>query len=330
MCKVIRFFKRLVCLGIFACTSSLLICVPALASDWPGQPVRLISPFPAGGTADILSRVLSQELSEQWNQTIVVENRVGAGGAVAASQVARARPDGYTMLMVSGSMLTVNPYLYKDLPYRVSDFKNVSIVSTGPFVVAVNKKIPANNLAELLSYIRTKKSAVNFGSSGVGSQTHMASEMLMHMTDIKMTHIPYGGETLALTDLIAGQIQVVTGNLAALLPFIQSGDVKTIAVTSSERSPALPDVPTVKEQLHKEFDSQGWFGVVVPKGTPDNIVRKMEQGINTAMSSERMQKKFKDLGLTTATQGHGFMTKKVISESASWKTIIEDQNINPM
>lgn len=330
MCKVSQFFTQLICLGIITCASSLLPCTPALASDWPDQPVRLISPFPAGGTADILSRVLSQELGEQWNQTIVVENRVGAGGAVAASQVARARPDGYTMLMVSGSMLTVNPNLYKDLPYRVNDFKNVSIVSTGPFVVAVNKKIPANNLAELLSYIRKNKSAVNFGSSGVGSQTHMASEMLMHVTDTKMTHIPYGGETLALTDLIAGQIQVVTGNLAALLPFIKSGDVKTIAVTSSERSRALPDVPTVKEQLHKEFDSQGWFGVVVPKGTPDSVVNKMEQGINTAMSSERMQKKFQDLGLTAAKQGHGFMTDTVTSESASWKTIIADQKINPM
>jgi len=330
MCKVIRFFTRLICLGIFACTSSLLICAPALASDWPDQPVRLISPFPAGGTADILSRTLGQELTEHWKQTIVVENRVGAGGAVAASQVARARPDGYTMLMVSGSMLTVNPNLYKDLPYRVNDFKNVSIVSIGPFVVAINKKVPANNLVELLSYIRQNKSGVNFGSSGVGSQTHMASEMLMHMTDSKMTHIPYGGETLALTDLIAGQIQVVTGNLAALMPFIKSGDVKALAVTSSERSPALVDVPTVKEQLHKEFDSQGWFGVVVPKGTPDGIVQKMEQGIKTAMSSERMKKKFQDLGLTAAEQGHEYMTNRIKDESASWKVIIKDQKINPM
>jgi tripartite-type tricarboxylate transporter receptor subunit TctC len=302
---------------------------PALAGDWPNQPVRLISPFPAGGTADILSRSLGQELSEQWKQTIVVENKVGAGGAVAASQVARARPDGYTMLMVSGSMLTVNPNLYKNLPYRVDDFKNVSIVSIGPFVVAANKKVPANNLVELLSYIRQNKSGVNFGSSGVGSQTHMASEMLMHETGSKMTHIPYSGETLALTDLIAGQLQVVTGNLAALMPFIKSGDVKAIAVTSSERSAALADVPTVKEQLDKEFDAQGWFGVVVPKGTPDDIVDKMEQGIKTAMASERMTQKFQNLGLTAAEQGQAYMTQRITNELASWKTIIAEQKINP-
>ncbi|MGX9937941.1 Bug family tripartite tricarboxylate transporter substrate binding protein [Advenella kashmirensis] len=329
MCKARSVFTRLIFRSIAACTSCFLIGAPALAGNWPSQPVRLISPFPAGGTADILSRSLGQELSEQWKQTIVVENKVGAGGAVAASQVARARPDGYTMLMVSGSMLTVNPNLYKDLPYRVGDFKNVSIVSTGPFVVAANKKVPANNLVELLSYIRQNKSGVNFGSSGVGSQTHMASEMLMHTTGSKMTHIPYSGETLALTDLIAGQIQVVTGNLAALMPFIKSGDVKAIAVTSSERSAALADVPTVKEQLDKEFDSQGWFGVVVPKGTPDEIVEKMEQGIKTAMASERMKKKFQDLGLTAAEQGQKYMTQKITNELASWKTIIAEQKINP-
>jgi len=329
MCKARSVFTRLIFRSIAACTSCFLIGAPALAGNWPSQPVRLISPFPAGGTADILSRSLGQELSEQWKQTIVVENKVGAGGAVAASQVARARPDGYTMLMVSGSMLTVNPNLYKDLPYRVGDFKNVSIVSTGPFVVAANKKVPANNLVELLSYIRQNKSGVNFGSSGVGSQTHMASEMLMHTTGSKMTHIPYSGETLALTDLIAGQIQVVTGNLAALMPFIKSGDVKAIAVTSSERSAALADVPTVKEQLDKEFDSQGWFGVVVPKGTPDEIVEKMEQGIKTAMASERMKKKFQDLGLTAAEQGQEYMTQKITNELASWKTIIAEQKINP-
>ena len=329
MCKARTFLTRLMMRGILACTGGCLFLTPAFANNWPQQPVRLISPFPAGGTADILSRALGQELSEQWQQTIVVENKVGAGGAVAASQVARARPDGYTMLMVSGSMLTVNPNLYKDLPYRVSDFKNVSIVSIGPFVVAVNKKIPANSLVALLSYVRDNKSGVNFGSSGVGSQTHMASEMLMHMTGSKMTHIPYGGETLALTDLIAGQIQVVTGNLAALMPFIKSGDVKALAVTSSERSSVLPDVPTVQEQLNKDFDSQGWFGVVVPKGTPDNIVKKMEQGIQTAMSSERMKKKFQDLGLTAAEQGQEYMTQKITSELASWKTIIEEQKITP-
>ncbi len=329
MCKARSVFTWLIFRSIAACTSWFLMGAPALAGDWPNQPVRLVSPFPAGGTADILSRSLGQELGEQWKQTIVVENKVGAGGAVAASQVARARPDGYTMLMVSGSMLTVNPNLYKNLPYRVDDFKNVSIVSIGPFVVATNKKVPANNLVELLSYIRQNKSGVNFGSSGVGSQTHMASEMLMHETGSKMTHIPYGGETLALTDLIAGQIQVLTGNLAALMPFIKSGDVKAIAVTSSERSTALADVPTVKEQLDKEFDAQGWFGVVVPKGTPDDIVDKMEQGIKTAMASERMTQKFQDLGLTAAEQGQAYMTQRITNELTSWKAIIAEQKINP-
>jgi len=274
--------------------------------------------------------VLGKELSEQWQQPTVVENKAGAGGAVAASQVARAKADGYTMMMVSGSMLTVNPNLYENLPYSVSDFKNASIVSIGPMVVAASKNIPVNNLAELLAYIRQNKAKVNFGSSGIGSQTHMASEMLMHATNSKMTHIPYSGETPALSDLIAGQIQIVTANLSAAMPFIASGKVNPIAVTSRDRTSVLPDVPTVGEQLHEDFDAQGWFGIVVPKNTPDAIVRKIESGIQTAISSDTIKRKFQNLGLTAATQGHRYMTDRITRESAVWKKIIEDQAIKPM
>lgn len=319
-----RFFRNFVS-AILACT----VATPALAAQWPGQPVRLVVPFAAGGATDIISRVLGQELGDQWKQSVVVENKVGAGGAVGASQVARAKPDGYTMLMISGSMFTVNPYLYKTLPYHVKDFRMVSAVTTGPMLLAVNKDVSASNLKTFLAYAKKNGSSTNFGSAGVGSQGHMTSEALMNATGATMTHIPYGGESAALTDLVAGQIQVITANLSATLPFVRAGDIKAIAVTGDKRSKSLPDVPTVQEQLNKDFDVVGWFGIAVPNNTPDDVVSRIEAGIKTAVGSARMKQKFDELGLEPATPGPSYMNNRVQVESVFWKKIIAEQGIEP-
>ncbi|MHC8945578.1 Bug family tripartite tricarboxylate transporter substrate binding protein [Advenella incenata] len=316
------FFSSVACVGI-ACTLS----APAFASEWPQQPVRLVVPFAAGGATDIISRVLAQELGNAWKQTVVVENKVGAGGAVGASQVARAKPDGYTMLMISGSMFTVNPYLYKKLPYSVADFQPVSIVTTGPLLLAVNKNVPASNLKTFLDYAKKNGTATNFGSAGVGSQGHMASEAIINATDATMTHIPYGGESAALTDLVAGQIQVITANLSATLPFVRSGDIKALAVTGNKRSKSLPDVPSVQEQLGSDFDVVGWFGIVVPKDTPEKVVAQIEEGIKKAIASSRMTQKFSELGLEQAATGAAYMNDRVKDESVFWKKIIAEQKI---
>ncbi len=320
--------------GFFSrCTVLILACTLATsvyAAQWPQQPVRLIVPFAAGGATDIISRVLGQELGEQWKQSVVVENKVGAGGAVGASQVARSKADGYTLLMISGSMFTVNPYLYKKLPYAVNDFRSVSAVTTGPLLLGVNKKVPADNLKTFLAYAKKNEPATNFGSAGVGSQGHMASEAIMNATGANMTHIPYGGESAALTDLVAGQIQAITANLSAALPFVRSGDIKGIAVTGSERSKSLPNVGTVKEQTGKDFDVIGWFGIAVPKGTPDDIAQRIEQGIAAAIASDRMKKKFDELGLEPATIGADYMNERVQKESVFWKKVIAEQKIDSM
>lgn len=319
-----RSFKSLVKV-LVTCT----VATPVLAAEWPKQPVRLVVPFAAGGATDVISRTLGQELGKQWKQTVVVENKVGAGGAVGASQVARAKSDGYTMLMISGSMFTVNPYLYKKLPYSVSDFRAVSAVTTGPLLMAVNKNIPANDLQTFLNYTSKNGSLTNFGSAGVGSQGHMASEAIMNATGASMTHIPYSGESAALTDLVAGQIQVVTANLSAVLPFIRSGDVKPIAVTSDKRSKSVSQVGTMHEQLNKDFDVVGWFGIAVPKDTPDDVVNRIEDGIKVALNSDRMKRTFDDLGLEPATTGSAYMNGRVKEESAFWQKVITEQKIEP-
>src|SRR5690606_1574773 len=192
--------------GIFSSIAYVAIAcslaAPAFASEWPQQPVRLVVPFAAGGATDIISRVLAQELGDAWKQTVVVENKVGAGGAVGASQVARAKPDGYTMLMISGSMFTVNPYLYKKLPYSVADFQPVSIVTTGPLLLAVNKNVPASDLTTFLAYAKKNGAATNFGSAGVGSQGHMASEAIMKAAEVSLPQSRYGGESGGLEDRV--------------------------------------------------------------------------------------------------------------------------------
>lgn len=317
-----RCFKNFVRV-LVSCT----FATPVLAAEWPKQPVRLVVPFAAGGATDVISRTLGQELGKQWKQTVVVENKVGAGGAVGASQVARAKADGYTMLMISGSMFTVNPYLYKKLPYSINDFRAVSAVTAGPLLMAVNKKIPVNDLQTFIAYAKQNGSATNFGSAGVGSQGHMASEAIMHATGTQMTHIPYSGESAALADLMAGQIDVVTANLSAVMPFLKSGDVKPIAVTSGKRSKSVSDVGTMTEQLNQDFDVVGWFGIAVPKETPDAVVTKIEEGIKVALNSDRMKRTFDDLGLEPATTGSAYMNGRVKEESAFWQKVIAEQKI---
>ena len=319
-----RCFKNFVRV-LISCT----FVTPVLAAEWPKQPVRLVVPFAAGGATDVISRTLGQELGKQWKQTVVVENKVGAGGAVGASQVARAKADGYTMLMISGSMFTVNPYLYKKLPYSISDFRAVSAVTAGPLLMAVNKKIPVNDLQTFIAYAKKNGSDTNFGSAGVGSQGHMASEAIMNATDTQMTHIPYSGESAALADLMAGQIDVVTANLSAVMPFLKSGDVKPIAVTSGKRSKSVSDVGTMTEQLNKDFDVVGWFGIAVPKETPDAVVKKIEEGIKVALNSDRMKRTFDHLGLEPATTGSDYMNGRVQEESTFWQKVIAEQKIEP-
>lgn len=319
-----KFSRRLVLLA-----GVLTLALPQLATaqSWPTKPIKLIIPFNAGGTTDILGRLLAQQLTKDLGQNVVVENKGGAGGNIAAEFVAQSPADGYTIMLASGSMLTVNPNLYKRLPVNYSkDFVNITNVASGPMMLSVSNKIPVKNLNEFITYAKTKD--LNFGSAGIGSQVHMAGENLTYAANIPATHVPYKGESAAINDLVAGQIDFMVGNLTAATGFAKNGQIKPIAVTSSKRVKQLPDVPTVAESGIPGFESTGWFGLVAPASTPKAITDKIYAATVKAVNSEAMKKSLDMNGLTPIVNTQDEFNAQIKAESANWEKVIKGRNIS--
>jgi tripartite-type tricarboxylate transporter receptor subunit TctC len=298
----------------------------ASAQSWPTKPIKLIIPFAAGGTTDILGRLLAQQLTKDLGQNVIVENKGGAGGNIAAEFVAQSSADGYTIMLASGSMLTVNPNLYKKLPVNYSkDFVNITNVASGPMLLSVSNKIPVKNLNEFITYAKTKD--LNFGSAGIGSQVHMAAENLTYSANIPATHVPYKGESAAINDLVSGQIDFMVGNLTAATGFAKGGQIKPIAVTSAKRVKQLPDVPTVAESGIPGFESTGWFGLVAPANTPKIITDKIYDATVKAVKSEAMQKSLELNGLTPVVNSQKDFDAQIKAELINWEKVIKGRNI---
>ena len=316
--------RRLVLLA-----GALTLALPQLATaqSWPTKPIKLIIPFAAGGTTDILGRLLAQQLTKDLGQNVIVENKGGAGGNIAAEFVAQAPADGYTIMLASGSMLTVNPSLYKKLPVNYSkDFVNITNVASGPMLLSVSTKIPVKNLNEFITYAKTKD--LNFGSAGIGSQVHMAAENLTYSANIPATHVPYKGESAAINDLVSGQIDFMVGNLTAATGFAKGGQIKPIAVTSAKRVKQLPDVPTVAESGIPGFESTGWFGLVAPANTPKVITDKIYDATVKAVKSDAMQKSLELNGLSPVVNSQKDFDAQIKAESANWEKVIKGRNIS--
>ena len=322
--KKYKFSRRLVLLA-----GALTLALPQLATaqSWPTKPIKLIIPFAAGGTTDILGRLLAQQLTKDLGQNVIVENKGGAGGNIAAEFVAQSPADGYTIMLASGSMLTVNPSLYKKLPVNYSkDFVNITNVASGPMLLSVSTKIPVKNLNEFITYAKTKD--LNFGSAGIGSQVHMAAENLTYAANIPATHVPYKGESAAINDLVSGQIDFMVGNLTAATGFAKGGQIKPIAVTSAKRVKQLPDVPTVAESGIPGFESTGWFGLVAPANTPKVITDKIYEATVKAVKSEAMQKSLELNGLSPVVNSQKDFDAQIKSELANWEKVIKGRNIS--
>jgi tripartite-type tricarboxylate transporter receptor subunit TctC len=224
--------SRIVFFALFALAS-----LVAAAQPWPSRPVKIIVPFAAGGATDVVARLLAQKLTEEWGRSVVVENRAGAGGNIGGDAVAKSPPDGYTLLMASGAIVIAGPHMYKSLPYDpMRDLVAITNVATGPQVIAVATNVPVKDLAELIAYAKANPGKLNYGSAGIGAQTHLAAENFAQAAGIELTHVPYKGESAAITDLIGGQIQLVTANLSAALAFVRDGKIRALAVTSRERN----------------------------------------------------------------------------------------------
>ena len=283
---------------LFACIAAVMpLAVQAQAADFPNRPIRLIVPFATGGPTDALGRAFAQGLSQRLQQPVIVENRTGVGGSIGAEAVARAVPDGYTLLFATNGPLAANVSLYRKLGYDpLRDFSPISRFAFVPNVIAVNPALPATNLRELIALVKANPTKYSFASGGNGTTQHLGGELLKFMAGIDMQHIPYRGEGPAMADALGGQVPIIFSSLAVGVPQIQSGKLRPMAVTSHPRSPALPDVRTVAEAGGPGDEMKAWYGIVAPAGTPAEIVARLNQASLQVIGSPEIQARLSAVG----------------------------------
>jgi tripartite-type tricarboxylate transporter receptor subunit TctC len=299
----------------------------AAAQAYPVKPVKMIVPFAAGGATDVVARLLAQKLTDAWGQSVIVENRTGAGGNIGADAVAKAAPDGYTLLLTSGAIVTASQHMYKNMPFDPDkDLLPITNVATGPQLIAVATSVPANNLRELIAYAKANPGKVNYGSAGIGSQTHLAAENFAYAAGVDLTHVPYKGESAALTDLMGGQIQMATPNFAAAVAMAREGKIKALAVTSKQRNPQLPDVPPASEVL-PDFENAGWFGLMAPAGTPKDIVDKVQRDTAKIILTDEFRGRLAQLGMEPVANTPSDFAAAIRIQSARWAKVIRERGI---
>jgi len=302
----------------------------AAFAAYPDHPINIVVPFAAGGAADQTARFMAQRLSSRLGQPVVVENHSGASGITGANYVARAKPDGYTLLLVDTSFSMV-PAVRNSLPYDpVKGFTHLNLVITVPGVVAVNPNVPAKTLGELLQLAREKPGGIAYGSGGVGSPLHLAAARLATMAGVQMLHVPYQGAAPAITDTLSGQVQVVIPALAAAYPFLGSGKLRPLAVTSTHRAAQLPDVPTVAEAGVPGYDAISWFGLSMPAGAPPELATRLRREIDTVLAEPETVKFFSALGAETAPPSASApFPEWVDSELKKWRDVVRAAGITP-
>ena len=313
--------------GLIA-AACLLAASTAFAADvYPVRPVRIIVPFAPGGATDIVARLVGQKLNEGWGQPVVVDNRAGAGGNIGGDIAAKSNPDGYTLFMTSGSIVTANQHMYAKMPFSPEkDLVAVTNVASGPQAIVVNPSNPAKTLKEFIAMAKAKPKSMTFGSAGVGTQTHLAAENFIYASGIDVTHVPYQGEGPAVSDLVGGQIQFVTPNLSAAIAFVNTGKLRALAVTSKERSAQLPNVPAVAETL-PGFENLGWFGFMVPTGTPKAVIAKVHADTVKALANADLRKRITEIGMTAVGNTSEEFAKDIKVESERWAKIIKERNL---
>ena len=314
-----RISKRALLLAIAAVWTT----QTAQAQNYPSKPIRLVVPFTPGGSSDILARAVGQKLTEAWGQPVLIDNVPGAGGSVGADRVAKAAPDGYTLLMGHIGTLAVNPSIYPNLSYDpVRNFTPVAWVASVPNVLVVHPSVPAKSVKELVALAKSKPGQLNYGSGGNGSAAHLATEYLKLQSQTFMVHVPYRGTAPAVTDLVGGQIQLMFTGGPAVLPFVKSGQLRALAVSSSKRLNAMPDLPTVAESGYKGFEADQWYGIVAPAGTPKDIVAKLNAQINQALESSELKNRLQSEGaiaMPTTPETFGALIAREIER---WKPVV--------
>jgi tripartite-type tricarboxylate transporter receptor subunit TctC len=319
-----RFSRRL---ALKAATVSL--AAPAWAQDsWPNKPVRLIVPFAPGGSTDVIGRMLAQRLSPIWGQTVVVENRAGAGGNVGAEVVAKAAGDGYTLLMASGSV-AINPSLYKRMPFDTrKDLVPITNVAQGPMLVVVQDASPYKTLKDLVAAAKARPGWLTYGSAGVGSQVHMATENLSMAAGIELTHVPYKGESLAFNDLIGGQVQMMVGNFTAASALLGANRLRALAVTSKQRTTQLPEIPTAHEAGLPGFENIGWFGLLASGGTPPAVVAKVQRDVAQVLGETEVKARLFVQGLAPVASSSSDFTRQIEQDLERWAKVVASRKLS--
>jgi len=299
----------------------------ALAQPYPQKPIRIIVPFPAGGIADTFARSIGQKLNEAWSQPVVVENRAGAGGNIGAEAVAKAPPDGYTLVMGNIGTHALNVTLFRDLPFDpIRDFAPVALVLEADGLLVVPPSLPVSSVEDLIQLARSKPASLAYGSAGMGTTSHLAGELFKFMAKVDITHVPYKGNVPALTDLLGGQIQMMFATMPTALPHVKAGKLKALASIRSARTKVLPELPTVSEVL-AGFDANNWIGLFAPAGTPAQVVQLLNAEVVKVMNTAEMRKRVETEGATfspmSAEQFADFVRKEVIE----WRTIIRAAGI---
>jgi len=315
----------------------ILSCVVALAfvlasgmaeaQSYPAKPVRLIVPFPPGGSNDIVGRMIAAQLGERLGQQIVVENKAGAGGVLGAEAAAKSPPDGYTLLLISVAYC-FNPSLYKNLPYdQEKAFAPVSILATGPVALTVHPDLPVNSARELIALAKAKPGSLNYASAGVGSLQHLAGAFFMSLAGIDVVHVPYKGGGPAMADVMAGQAQIVMPSMIQVLPYVKSGRLKLLGTSGAKRSAVLPDVPTISESGLPGYEAHNWWGILAPAGTPGPVIDRLHRELTSVLDSRETGKRFESEGAEAVRMSPAQFGRFIAAETAKWAKASRDAGI---
>jgi tripartite-type tricarboxylate transporter receptor subunit TctC len=318
---------------IVVCTTcaSLAACVPASAADsaaYPTKPVRIIVPFAAGGPTDIVARTVGQQLTLAFGQPVVVDNRPGAGGVVGADLAAKSAPDGYTLLLCSTGAMAINPGLLPNMPYDpVRDLAPITLVVTIPYLLLENPSFQAQSVKELLALARAKPGQLNYGSAGNGTTSHLAMELFRSMANIQVTHVPYKGSAPAATDLAGGQLQLLFDAPPSSLPFVRSGKLRALGISTMRRTPLLPDMPTINEAGVPGYEVLTWSGICAPSGTPRAIITRLNEAMVKGVTSRETRDRFAALGADVVANSPDEYRKFILAELAKWSRVIREAGV---
>jgi tripartite-type tricarboxylate transporter receptor subunit TctC len=321
---ILRIFRT----RYIALVAFLAVSTGVLAQNYPARPIRIIVPFPAGGAIDLQARVIGQKLNERWNVPVVVDNRPGAATIVGTEVAAKAPPDGYTLLMIT-TAFAINPTLYGKIPYDPADFTPVIQTGTSPLLLAAHPSLPAKTFRELVALAKQRPDQITYASAGTGTAAHVAVELMNSMAGMKLVHIPYRGLSQAFTEVLAGQVSLMITSTFALMPYVKSGKLKALAVTTPKRTAAAPEVPTVAESGVPGYEASVWQGVATNAGTPADIVAKVNREINTIFTLADVKEKLGSDGAVMAANTPEQFAAHIRKETQKWARVIKDSGAKP-